>query len=173
MAHLAHLHPTDKVKEALLDYFSSQHEHVANSRKAVKNNPFELQPDTLKRITTEVGNTSFSWVLIQEGCKRNAMKHAIAGLTGHFQFIDYDFPNEHAAVSNNTVLSFGHGNPDTILIGKMGTALREIEETKDSIRAFMTLNEDSDYYLWSVWDMEMHKLQNAYTTLKKKVFSNE
>jgi hypothetical protein len=159
-------------KESILFYFGLQHEHVANSRKAAKNNPFQLQPDTLKRLTTETGNTSFNWVLNQEASARVMMKHNLCHLAGSHD-LHLDLPNECSYRDRVPVLHFPDGDvANEELIKKLGIALREIEETKQSIRDYMRIHEEDDYYLWSVWDMEMYKMQNAYTTLKKKVLSD-
>lgn len=170
---------SDGVKDNILNYFKKEHECVVQTRKYGKNHTCQVLPDTLKRVPVANGNDGFKWALDGEESARFEMKHYLCGLANSDR-LSLDLPHElcpnHGTMDvtgqpkQTDVLEFAAGSRDQEVIVKLGIALREIDEIKESIRTFIQHHKDNDYYLWSVWDMELYKLQNAYTHFQKSVF---
>ncbi len=172
----------DAVKKILAAYFDSQHGHVSNTRKNVKDDPCQLRnkyhlfTDDHMRITRQLGEVKMVCVLDKENEARKKLKDDLAAPLGFPQVryfpgelsTAYPFPTEYPFPIN--AASMEHSRHAAIL-KKMGFALKEIEETKEYMRAFLAVHNSKRIYLHSAWDMEMHKLQSAYVNLKKKALS--
>jgi hypothetical protein len=161
----------EKVKMSIATYFGSQHEKVVNTRKSAKNN-YQLSVDGIQRIDAVTANGQMQGALDAEDYRRSNLKAQISLLIK----LDYllFLPNEEESYighGKNTIQAMVDSPPGVIL-QRMGTALREIEETKEYMKAFLTSHIHKETFLHSVWDMEMYKLQNAYTNLKKKVLQD-
>jgi hypothetical protein len=172
----------DAVKKILAAYFDSQHKHVSNTRKNVKDDPCQhrlsghLFIDDHQRITRHLGEVKMVSVLDKENEARKKLKDDLAAPLGfpHVRYFPgeisttYPIPTAHPFPIN--AASMEHSRHAAIL-KKMGFALKEIEETKEYMHAFITVHKSKNIYLHSAWDMEMYKLQSAYVNLKKKVLS--
>ncbi len=86
----------------------------------------------------------------------------------------YYLPDEQSHDNQGSVCfgpSFVAASPDAIF-PKFGRALREIDCTLNHMQQFMDANAQATHILISAWDMEIYKLQNLCTNLKKEVLKD-
>ena len=161
----------EKIKMSIATYFGSQHECVANTRKYVKNHN-QTSVDDIPYIEASTATGQMRVAFEAEETRRSFMKSQI-GKVMEFDYV-LCVPNEEPGY-------IGHGensiqaqseSPHGDILQLLGTALREIDETKVHMKAFLASHISKETFLHSVWDMEMYKLQNAYTNLKKKVLED-
>ena len=161
----------EKVKISIATYFGSQHECVANTRKSVKNHN-QTSVDGIPYIEASTASLQICGAFEAEETRHSTMKSQI-GKVMEFDYV-LCLPNEepgypgHGENSIQAQLESPHGD----ILQLLGTALREIDETKVYMTAFLSSHITKETFLHSAWDMEMYKLQNAYTNLKKKVLQD-
>ena len=111
-------------------------------------------------------------VLGKEDDARYELKDNLADQL-NFRTVDY-LPGEVTLAENpflsNCNIAAWEDSHHFAILKKMGFALKEIQETKEYMHAFLAVHDSKEYYLHSAWDMELYKLQNAYINLKKMVF---
>jgi hypothetical protein len=160
----------DEVNKVLAHYFDTQLELLKNTRIGMSLNTEQYQLDDHKRISSKSANVEMIKSMVAEEDARKKLKLYVAVLL-HLSIVHY-LPGEvhwtqDPYYKHRQALEESHHVP---ILKKMGFALKEIDETKEYMRGFLTAHEAKEHYLHSAWDMEMYKLQNAYVNLKKKVF---
>jgi hypothetical protein len=160
----------EKVKISIATYFGSQHECVANTRKFVKN-LYQISVDGVTHIEALTANGQMRSALEEEEHRRYKLKNQIALM---IKCDDVDnLPNEEqGSIGDEKNIQAQLESPHGDILKRMGTALREIDETKVYMTAFLSSHITKETFLHSAWDMEMYKLQNAYTILKKRVLQD-
>jgi hypothetical protein len=159
-----------EINKAIAHYFDTQLELLKNTRIGMSLNTEQYQLDDHKRISSKSANVEMIKSMVAEEDARKELKLRLAVLL-HHTTVHY-LPGEihwtrDPYYKHRQALEESHHAP---ILKKMGFALKEISETKEYMRAFLTAHEAEETYLHSAWDMEMYKLQNAYVNLKKKVF---
>lgn len=160
----------EQIKKLIENYFQKLHGTTSGLRNCARTDLVVVH-DGLAKIALADAAECMSTVRNQEEGQRYDFKYNLGKILENRV---YHLPDEQSHDHQGSVCSgpsFVAASPDAIF-PKFGRALREIDYTKSHMQQFMDANAQATHVLLSAWDMEMYKLQNLCTNLKKEVLKD-
>jgi hypothetical protein len=159
---------TDPTKERIENYFRMLHETTSGVRLTARTNNVVVH-DGLAKIALADAAICLNTIKDREDGHRHDFKY---NLGRDLENRVYYLPDEQSHDHQGSVCkgSFAAASPLAIY-PKFGRALREIDCTKNHMQQFVDANAQETHILISAFDMEMYKLQNLCTNLKKEVLN--
>jgi hypothetical protein len=161
----------EQIKKLIEIYFQKLHGTTSGLRNCARTDRVVVH-DGLAKIALADAAELMSMVKNKEDGDRYAFKYELGTILDNNRV--YYLPDEQSHDNQGSVCfgpSFVAASPDAIF-PKFGRALREIDCTLNHMQQFMDANAQATHILISAWDMEIYKLQNLCTNLKKEVLKD-
>ena len=153
----------EQIKKLIENYFQELHASASNTRHCARSSKVVML-DGLAKIALADADELMSKVTNQEEGYRCAFRHELGKILGTKV---YYLPDEKSHGDLGSYSGSFAGISE--MFPKFGRALREIDCTRTHMQQFMDSIAQETHVLISVWDMEIYKLQNLCTNLKKEV----
>ena len=156
---------TTLIKKLIENYFQELHASASNTRHCARSSKVVML-DGLAKIALADADELMSAVRNQEEGHRHAFKNDLGKILGTKV---YYMPCEESHGDEGSYSSGFSVGITEAMFPKFGRALREIDCTLTHMQQFICCNAEETHVLISAWDMEMYKLQNLCTNLKKEL----
>jgi len=160
----------EQIKNLIDNYFQKLHGTTSGLRHCARTD-LVVEHHGLAKIALADAAELMSAVKKKEGDDRYAFKYDLGKILDNRV---YYLPDEKSHDNQGSVCSgpsFVAASPDEIFL-RFGRALREIDNTLSHMQQFMDANAQETHVLISAFDMELYKLQNLCTNLKKEVLND-